>query len=47
MYSRKQSDEKMYALNSSHSLKVNSLTENYQWINELGNKYGTMRKIVN
>ena len=40
MYSRKQSDEKMYALNSSHFLKVNSLTENYQWINELGNKYG-------
>lgn len=40
MYFRKQSDEKMYALNSSHFLKVNSLTENYQWINELGNKYG-------
>ena len=40
MYSRKQSDEKMYALNSSHFIKVNSLTENYQWINELGNKYG-------
>ena len=30
----------MYALNSSHFLEVNSLTKNYRWINELGNKYG-------
>jgi len=44
MYFRKQSDKKMYALNSSHFIKVNSLTENYQWINELGNKYGDYAK---
>lgn len=30
----------MYASNSFHYLKVNSLTKNYRWINELGNKYG-------